>query len=266
MVDLDYALKSFNEYIKEYPDDPMIKLKIEHMFRVMKINLRLAEELGLSQEDIQLAGLIGLLHDIGRFEQVRVYNTFVDKDSINHAMYSSEQLFQKGLIRRFIRDDKFDFIIKKAIENHNKFAIEENLDDRTLLHCKMIRDADKCDIYEVVLESDGKLVFDGSYDSKANIAPKVLNEFFNHKGVKTEDMRTVLDDYVRKQAFIFGLYFNQSLSYICDNDYPSRLTRKFLDTFEFEKLETIENIKKIEKYANDYIVKNRIDTDKSCKR
>ena len=36
--------------------------------------------------------LIGLLHDIGRFEQVKVYDTFSDIDSIDHADYGVEIL------------------------------------------------------------------------------------------------------------------------------------------------------------------------------
>lgn len=253
MIDLEYAINYFNQYIKDYPDTERVKLKINHILRVMKININLASKLDLSEEDIKLAGLIGLLHDIGRFEQVKVYDTFIDKDSINHAMYSSFQLFEKGLIRKFILDDKYDYIIKKAIENHNKFEIEKGLDDKTLLHCKMIRDSDKCDIYEQVLESDGKLVFDGIYDKNANINKKVLSDFKKYKSIKTEDMKTVLDDYVRKEALIFGLYFEESLSYIYDNNYPLRLATKFLETFDFTNQETINNIKRVSEYTNEYI-------------
>ena len=36
----------------------------------------------LYEEDIILAEAIGLLHDIGRFEQIRTYHTFIDKDSV----------------------------------------------------------------------------------------------------------------------------------------------------------------------------------------
>ena len=117
----------------------------------------------------------------------------------------------------------------------------------------MIRDSDKCDIYEQVLESDGKLVFDGIYDKNANINKKVLSDFKKYKSIKTEDMKTVLDDYVRKEALIFGLYFEESLSYIYDNNYPLRLATKFLETFDFTNQETINNIKRVSEYTNEYI-------------
>ena len=43
-------------------------------------------------------------------------------------------LFEKGLIRNFIKENKYDYIIKTAIINHNRFQIEEGLDEKTLLH------------------------------------------------------------------------------------------------------------------------------------
>lgn len=260
MIDLELAEKNFHEYVAEYPNVPRIKLKEEHIIRVMQISINLAKQLKLSKEDVKLAGLIGLMHDIGRFEQAKVYDTFDDKVSINHAVYSSMQLFEKGLIRRFIQDDTYDYIIKKAVENHNKFQIEEGLDERTLLHCKIIRDSDKCDIYEQIIQSDAKLVFDGPYNKENVFEKKVLDDFYHYKGINSADMKTVLDDYVRKAAFAYGLYFKESLYYIKERDYTNRLTKKFEETFEFVNENTKKEIKKINNFANEYIdkmVKNK---------
>ena len=128
LIDMIEAKKAFKEYVKKYnPEDEKIKIKIAHIERVAENSKRIAENLNLSQEDIELAELIGLLHDIGRFEQVRLYHTFVDKDSINHGEYGAKVLFEDGLIRKFIKDDKFDRIIKLAIVNHNRADIEEGL-------------------------------------------------------------------------------------------------------------------------------------------
>lgn len=53
-----------------------------------------------------------MLHDIGRFEQARKYNTFVDNLSKNHAKLGIDVLFKKGFIRNFIQDEKYDRIIE----------------------------------------------------------------------------------------------------------------------------------------------------------
>ena len=93
-IDILKAKQTFKEYVKNYnPEDEKIKIKIGHIERVSQIAKKLAENLNLDQEDIELSELIGLLHDIGRFEQAKRFNTFIDKDSINHGEYGVKVLF-----------------------------------------------------------------------------------------------------------------------------------------------------------------------------
>ena len=62
-------------------------------------------------------------------------------------------LENKEFLRRFVENDKDDELIIKAVRNHNKYKIEEGLNERELLHAKIIRDADKLDImYEATCE------------------------------------------------------------------------------------------------------------------
>lgn len=253
MIDLKYALEAFEEYLRNYPNTDRVVLKVAHTKRVMNNNIDLAKSLQLTQEDINLAGLIGLLHDIGRFEQVKIYDTFIDSKSINHAIFSSEQLFKKGLIRKFIKDDKYDEVIKAAIENHNKFEIETGLSDRALLHSKMIRDSDKIDIYVQVLESDPQLVFDGSYDCNDTISEKILSDFREYKCIETKDMNCKADDLVRKVALIYGLYYPQSLQAIKQQDLINKLIDYFKKSFKFSNKQTLKAIDTLGKIANSYI-------------
>ena len=128
-IDIRNARIEFKNYVKNYnPSDPKIALKISHIERVSQKAKQLAENLRLNEEDVKLAELIGILHDIGRFEQIRIYNTFMDKDSVNHAEYGVKVLFEDGLIRRFIAEDTYDNIIKKAILNHNKGYLDIDKD------------------------------------------------------------------------------------------------------------------------------------------
>ena len=263
MIDLKYALEAFQDYRKEYPSVERINLKVAHMKRVMKNNINLARKLNLSIDDVLLAGLIGLLHDLGRFEQVKQYDTFIDSQSVNHAMLSSELLFKNGLIRKFIEDDSYDSIIKSAIENHNRFEIENNLTEREILHSKMIRDSDKADIYIQVLSSDPKLVFDGPYSENDTINKKVFVEFMRHHCIKTEDMRCKADDYVRKVALIYGFYFPESMELVSSQDLINRLTNYFKSSFAFINPSTIQTIDTVNKTACEYIQNQLILLSKS---
>ena len=136
MIDIKKAEIAFNEYVKPYDiTNGKIELKIKHTYRTVEVAKKIAKDLNLNEEQSLLAQLISLLHDIGRFEQVRIYNTFRDKDSIDHADLGVKILFEDGEIRKFIDDTKYDNIIYKAIKNHEvlKITKEENKEFEDLL-------------------------------------------------------------------------------------------------------------------------------------
>lgn len=100
---------AFAQYTSNYDvTDEKIKLKIDHTYRVADLCDRIARSLNLSEDDIDLAWLIGMLHDVGRFEQLRNYGTFSDADSIDHAHYAVEILFDDNKIVDYVDvDTKF---------------------------------------------------------------------------------------------------------------------------------------------------------------
>ena len=145
-IDLEYARKSFQEYLSAYDaKDEKIKLKRVHTFCVVKAAEYITTREKISEEDKELALLIALLHDIGRFEQLKKYNSY-DDNIMDHAKFGVQVLFEEGKIRDFIETDKYDEIIREAIYWHSAYQLPEMKDERILLHCKLIRDADKLDI------------------------------------------------------------------------------------------------------------------------
>ena len=147
MIDIVRVKQTLNDYLKNYDiDDEQIKLKISHTYRVAELSKLLGKSLDLPEIGIDLAETIGLLHDIGRFEQVKRYHTFLDKDSVNHGELGIEILFEDNLIRKFIEDSRYDDIIKESILNHNREKITDGITGLELLHSKIIRDSDKTDI------------------------------------------------------------------------------------------------------------------------
>ncbi len=114
MIDINKIEKEFDKYVSNYdPKQPRISLKINHIKRVANNCEKIAKGLGLDEDEINLAKAIGFFHDIGRFEQVRVADTFSDRDSkINNGEYGVKVLIEDGLIRNFMDDTKYDNIIK----------------------------------------------------------------------------------------------------------------------------------------------------------
>ena len=255
MIDREKALKTFNTYVSKYnPEDEKIMVKIEHIQRVAKNANDIAENLKLTREDIDLAWLIGLLHDIGRFEQIKEFNEFNDK-KIEHAEFGVKVLFKENLITKFVEDRKYDNIISKAIYNHNKFKIEENLNDIELLHCKIIRDADKIDNFRVKQYDKFEDMFPKIYNNETlnyeTVSTKVYEDFMKHKCIKLEDRKTIIDYWVCVIAFIFDLNFDISLKYVQENNYINIL----VDRIDYKNDDTKQKMEDIRKCAQEYIKK-----------
>lgn len=249
-IDIVKAKQIFKEYVKNYnPEDEKIKIKIAHIERVSQISKRLAENLKLSQEDIELAEIIGLLHDIGRFEQVKRYHTFVDKDSINHGEYGVKILFENELIREFIKDDQYDRIIKLAILNHNKADIEKGLTKRENLHAKIIRDADKTDIFSVLTTGDKKAVWEKADLSNDIITDEIYREFMEDKRIDYKKRETSADILVSHFAYVYDFNFKETLEIIKQNNYIDKLYKRFI----FKDKETMEKFNNIYEIAKKYL-------------
>jgi len=254
LIDILNAKKVFKEYISNYDiQEPRINIKIIHMYYVAENSRRIAKSLGLSEEEQDLAELIGLLHDIGRFEQVRLYHTFSDKISIDHGQKSVEVLFADNWIRKFVKDSNDDAIIYKAINNHNKFEIEKGLLERELLHCKIVRDADNIDIFRAVLDERQKLEEFGHLESK-NISAEILSqeffdEFKEERPLLYVKAKTDMDIMVAIIAHIYTLNFKVSLEIIKENDYIN----KFIKRINCQDESTKEKMDEIAKIAMNYI-------------
>ena len=195
---------AFDKYVSNYDlNNSDIKLKYNHSYRVMKLQEKYAKLLGFNDEDIELARVIGLLHDVGRFEQLRVYKTYDDSKSIDHADYSCVQLFEKGEIKRFVSNEEWYPIIEFAIKNHNKLVLENNKNERAMMHAKLIRDTDKIDILYLL----GYLKELDVTPTKDKIHKKVLDDFYNHKVVAKRDVKNLNDHIVLQYSFIYDINY-----------------------------------------------------------
>lgn len=70
IIDRDFVSRKFNDYVAAYraDGDTKVLLKVEHTYRVAALSEQIAKTIGLHEAGVDLAWLIGMLHDIGRFE------------------------------------------------------------------------------------------------------------------------------------------------------------------------------------------------------
>ena len=251
MIDIKKAKQEVNKYINKYDiDNDRIKTKVAHIGRVANMARKIAENLNLEKEDIELAELIGLLHDIGRFEQVRIYNTFVDRDSVNHGELGVKILFEDRLIDKFVEDRQYDDIIKKSILNHNRSPKNiETSSERELLHSKIIRDADKIDILYILTFGKKEIAWEKADLSNDTISDEIYREFIEEKSIDYSKRQTSADILVSHFAYIYDINFKCSLKIIKENKYLEKIYNRF--TFKDEL--TNKRINKIYNIAKEHV-------------
>ena len=252
MIDIKKSKDEFMKYTNNYDmENENIDRKIYHSLRVMEISKKIATNMGLENEKIELATLIGLLHDIGRFEQFKIYQTYSDLESIDHGDLGADILKQNNFIRNFIKEAKYDEIILKSVQNHNKYKIADDLNKEEKLFCKIVRDADKIDILYEAIEIFWKK---GREEIQNDlISDKVYNEFLNKKLIKKDKnmKKNGIDKLVLMLAFVFDINFHESLEILKKEDYLN----KILNNFDFKRQDTKEKIENIRNVLNLYLNK-----------
>lgn len=240
-MDFDSIEKTFKEYVDNYDwNNEKIRLKYYHTLEVANISYEIANRMGLSDEEKDLAKLIGYLHDVGRFEQVATTNSFKDK-TMDHADCGVKLLFDEGLITNFIDTNKYDEIIRKAVRNHNKYQILDEVDEKEKLFANIIRDADKIDIFRVrVLYDKDEII--------ASPSKEVLDCFDKEQSVLLKDVKNKSDSTLCILAFIFDFNYKESLQLLKEKGYYEKLldyikvADEHKELFEEIKIKTLKKL------------------------
>ena len=251
MIDIEHAKQEFENYLDEYDrEDEQICLKIVHTYGVIRCSEEIGRRMGLQAEDMELAKLIALLHDIGRFEQLKRFNSF-EADTMDHATYGVKVLFEEGMIRQFIEEDTWDDVIRTAIAKHSDYELTGITDERTLLHARLIRDADKLDNCRVKLEDAMETLLDLSADEvgKYAISPKVREDAFAGKCICSKDRRTPMDYWVSYVAYFYDLNFQETLDIVAEEQYVKRIIGRVPYTNE----QTKKTMEELERQLTEYV-------------
>ena len=199
---------------------------------------------------MDIAWLTGLLHDVGRFEQQRVYGTFIDADSIDHAKYGARILFGRtweqktGLasggeeslpdgiqadaginIRDFVEDASEDELLWTAVFYHSAYRIPEGLDKRTAMFCHILRDADKIDILKVNVEFPLEEIYnvDTEVLYQEEVTPEVLQSFDEEHAVLRSLKKAAVDNVVGHISLVYELVYPESCRIVKQQGYLDQL-------------------------------------------
>ncbi len=226
------ALKAwFSEYCDSFStscndDQRNFDVKRKHTDNVCSNMLLIAQDLELDDHRTIVAESVALFHDIGRFPQYRQYKTFQDSISVNHAALGAKVLIESSALLNLPKGDQ-DLIVR-AVTLHNVLAIPGELDRDLLQLVKMVRDADKLDIWQVFLDYCGQPAKDKptavglGLPDIPEYSPEVLKQLHQHKLVLLSSLKTLTDFKLLQLAWIFDLNFAASFRIAAQRQYIDR--------------------------------------------
>lgn len=227
-IDRNHVKNTFAEYVSHYnAQDEKVKLKIDHTYRVAELCDKIAESVRLSEADADLAWLCGMLHDIGRFEQIRNFGTFIDADSVDHALYGAEILFDEGRIQDYLEqpsDGLCDFL-RKVISCHSAYRVPEEYDERTKLFADILRDADKIDILKVNIEVPLEEIYNVTTQElmTAEVTKEVMESFAEEHATLRALKKTPVDHVVGHISLVYELVYPISIRIVQEQGYLEKL-------------------------------------------
>jgi len=220
--------KWFHEYVETFCTDQSdiwenILLKKKHTKRVCGEILRIGRNLGLSGASLRLAEITALFHDVGRFEQYVRYRTFVDHKSENHAALSVRILEDSGVLNRL--DNSIKDLIYRIISYHNRPSLPDLETDMCLFYTKLLRDADKLDIWRVMTRyyrnSDGSSnsAIELELPDTPVISDKVYEALVNKRIIDVHHIQTFNDFKVLQIGWIFDVNFKPTIDAVISRKY-----------------------------------------------
>lgn len=236
----------FDDYVADfYGDDDFVndhlKLKQEHTLRVCKETRYLADELKLTENERRIAEVIALFHDIGRFKQFVKYRTYSDVQSVNHCMLALEVLTETKVLEPVQAKERE--LIEKAIEYHGLKKLPSDLDGECLLFSKLIRDADKLDVFYVATEyykhykkkqqrySLGLEVSDKPGYSQGHVQAVLHGGQINYS-----QLRTLNDMKLMQLGWVYDVNFTATLKRIKQRRFLEMLTDFLPETEDIERV------------------------------
>ena len=227
------ALKSwFDDYVKTFqsknPEHQQnIDLKRDHTRRVCKEILDIGESLGLSEDDLHLSEMTALFHDVGRFEQYTRYGTFLDIKSEDHAVLGVKVLRQNGVLNGL--DRSTGDLILKAIAYHNRAALPGDETEECLFFTKLLRDADKLDIWRVVTDyyheknRSPNAAIELELPDTRKISDEVCADLIAGRIVKVDHLKTLNDFKLLQMGWIYDVNFPRTFHLLRERRYLEML-------------------------------------------
>lgn len=191
---------------------PLLELKRLHSFRVSTIARELAEALTWDDDEIRAAQTAGLLHDVGRFPQYASFGTFYDGRSLDHGEKGRDVIATEAPLAACSGETREALLQSVAL--HNKKALPETIPLCALPLARLIRDADKLDVFHIVHRhvQEGRITqLLPGIDETGPLSHALIREVENAHLASYANVRSLADFLLVQLTWVFDLNYPPSL-------------------------------------------------------
>lgn len=236
----------FAKYVAAfYGDDSYVnanlKLKEDHSRRVCQEMKYLTSELALPDNQKRVAEVIALFHDIGRFEQFKKYRTYNDPRSTDHCLLGLKVLKETNALDGVDKEEKD--LIEKAVRYHGCKQLPPHLDGQCLLFSKLIRDADKLDVYYTIItyytqyrDNPRNFALELELPDQPHYSPKVVDAILRGQLIDFNRLQTLNDMKLLQLGWVYDINFTAALKRIKQRKFLQMLLDFLPQTSDIEKV------------------------------
>lgn len=250
----------FHQYVQGFysTDEQLqfhVRLKEEHTLRVLENATKIGAWLECAPEQLELIKIAALFHDIGRFKQYQTYRTFNDALSINHAQLGVEIIQQSNILKSSGLNGTQQEIVEKAVLYHNRRQLPPEEIEKYCVPAKIIRDADKIDIFAMLVTKDdkNKIPQATEFENALLYSEKVIEDILQGRLVEYPDIKTKNDLLLFRLSWLYDLYFPYSFSVVLEQGYLEKLIAMLPDTQEVHSVYQC-----LWEYTNHHVMGNNI--------
>ena len=214
--------------------------KEHHTRSVVGIICKIGVGLGHGGSDLMIAETAAWFHDIGRFTQWKRYGTFSDSKSEDHALLGLKILGEKKVLERISEVERET--VNGAILYHGKRSLPHSLPGRVALFAKMLRDADKLDIWRQLVEfqpganaANDNVVTYGLPDTPS-YSKRIMADLLRGQSSDFNHAENRTDAILLRLGWAFDLNFEVSRRMVLDKGYIQTLSLGLPNTAEVDKL------------------------------
>ena len=157
------------------------------------------------------------------------------------------------MITEFVESREYDNLIRQAVLNHSFFKINDDVTGDALIFSKIIRDADKLDIFNLFTFDDPvQMGKDSGYVNNDLVTKEVKDAFFNGKQITKDNLNTLMDWFINMVGFVFDLNYKKSFEILAEKEFLKQIFSIMKD-IKKNNNELIELLNDMEIYINNYI-------------